>query len=182
VADLGPAVFRDGPFSVTVAEHHYLFRHEPAATWARALFASSWILQVLHLMDPESYEEMLDRIQEGSVSQEHVRRIAHAALADAGGRPWWEVERLVRACGSNDGRLLGRVVLAGVDPARVTLAAFCAAVWAAATEGAGPEDMLKMESMLTVPPPDALAEEAVPVENPDEVVARLRQLPGVRLG
>jgi hypothetical protein len=185
VPDLRTAAFRTEPFTITYNGQALTFRHEPASVWLDVQSRASWVYAICQLADVASYERMLDAVSDGVLRTDDMPRIARAALAEAGGRAWWEVERLISVVyGDGDGgRLLGALVLAGVDPTRITLAAFCSAVWARLTQGADTMQTMKLESQLTIPPAEASEEEVTASEEGfGDPVARLRQLPGVSIG
>lgn len=182
--DLRSAAFRTEPFRITYQGLELAFRYEPAAVWMDALNKRSWVYHVLQFQDTDTHERMLDAIGQGEMSEADLPRIARAALAEAGGRAWWEIDRLTQVVYSDGGRLLGSLVLAGVDPMRITLAAWCAAVWARLVQGADTQQTMKIESQLVVPPPEATEDELAAADeafgNVD--VARLRQMPGISIG
>lgn len=181
MAELAAAAFRTGPFTITVDGSGYTFPSLTALRWLEILPDRRWALHLVQAMDSDSYERFLTGAEGGRIQPDGLVRIARAALAEAAGRPWWEAERLVMAALGND-RILGRVMMSGPDLERITLAVFCAVTWSVITHGAGPEDMLKLESQLTVPPPEALAEEIPQEQDLASLAQRLRQLPGVSVG
>jgi hypothetical protein len=154
-----------------------------AAVWCELLSANTWPVRLIQLMEPEPYEKVLAVIESEELDKEGLIALARATLADAAGRPWWEAERLVSACFNEGGRLLGMLLLAGVRPEKLTLAAFCCAVWAQITKGADATQLMKAQSELLIPPPD------VPLEDLEDsgddmaaMVASLRNMPGARIG
>ena len=177
--NLAAAAFR----TTTSPVRGYDFPRLSAAEWCELLSANTWPVRLVQLMDAEPYEKMLAAIEDEELDKEGLIALARAALADAAGRPWWEAERLVTSCFNEGGRLLGMLLLAGVRPETLTLAAFCCAVWAQITKGADATQLMKAQSELLIPPPD------VPLEDLEDsgddmavMVASLRNMPGARIG
>lgn len=130
-----------------------------------------------------AFGRFIDKVESDELDAGDVRTFAHSALAQSAGRPWWEAQRLIGACFNDGGRLLGTVLMRGVDPSRMTLAAFLACVWAKLTENADVTSLAKLESELLVPPPEATEDERAAVdEDVFTMVERMRAMPGVRTG
>lgn len=181
--DFPSAAFRSQPFVVLVGVHSYAFPVLTARDWLEFFGSGNWVTHSVSALPNEAHTLFIDRVESGELSPTDVRLFAHSALAQSAGRPWWEAERLVGACFSDGGRLLGTVLLGGVDPSRMTLAAFLACVWAALTKGADATALAKMEGELLVPPPEATPEERGGADDDVfAVVERLRNMPGVRTG
>lgn len=183
MADFGSAVFRTTPFPVRAREHEFLFPCRSAREWLEMLGSDNWIVAAVGSLGNDDHERLLDLIESGELGEADVRALAHAALAGAGGRPWWEAQRLAAACMSDGGRLLGAVLTGGVDPSRLTLAAFLACVWATLTKGADAQQIVKLEAELVIPPPEATPEEREELDDDmGSMVERLRSMPGVSIG
>jgi hypothetical protein len=181
VASLATAAFRSEPFQVRVGEHTLWFPHLTADYWVRALSPGSSLLNIVQLMSPEEYDRFLDLLLSGDISAADVPRIANRAVSEAGGRPYWESQRLVSSVFEPTGRVLGSLMLHGVHPETMTLAAYCSAIWALLTRNADTTEMMKAEAQLSVPPPDADPED-LPDDGFDAALARARSAPGVRIG
>lgn len=182
------AAFRTGPFTLSLGAgtvtRQFAFPLCPAREWLEIMSSDSWAVTVVNTLPTGDYERFLDDVESGQLGAADVRALAHSALAQSAGRPWWEAERLVNACFSDGGRLLGTVLTHGVDPSRMTLAVFLACVWATLTKGADAAAMAKLESELLVPPPDATDEERAGLDDDDvfAMVDRMRAMPGVSVG
>jgi len=158
VAEFAAAAFRTGPVTVTVDGHDYRFPTRSARWWGTALGEPrTWPVTVLHSAEPDSCEAFLTEVEEGRANEGTLIRLARAVMSEAAGRPWWEAERLCNGVLQSPG-LTGEVLLRGVDPDKLTLAAFLAVVWARATQGVQQADRMRMEAELMAPPPEALAE------------------------
>jgi hypothetical protein len=162
----------------------FTFPHRSAAAWMDVMSRSTWPVEVVQAMDADSYSELLDHAEAGQFVPDDIVALARAALAEAGGRPWWQVQRLCNVATAGDGRLLGALVLGGASPERLSLAAFCSAVWAKLTEHADAVGMMKAEAELAVPPPEVTAAEleAADQASMTDLVQAARSMPGVRTG
>jgi hypothetical protein len=180
VADFRSAAFRSRPFSVDLDGTEYWFPSVTAATWLSCLAESNWPRAVLGLAEAESFDTFADQAATGARRPADMPRLARAALAEAAGRPWWEAERLSATALEQPG-VLGTVLAKGVDPSRMTLAAFLAVIWSAITQGAEKSERMRIEAELSVPPPEAL-EEADDAFDMTATVQQMRNIPGVRVG
>lgn len=179
MASLSEAAFRTGPFEIELNGHRLVFPHLTADRWTTAMFSGD--LSVVQLMTPEQFDLLLDLIEDESLSVEDVHRVARKAVAEAAGRPWWEAERLVASVFEPTGRILGNLMLSGVRPETMTLAAWCAAVWALITRNADGTDLMKAEMQLSVPPAEA-DEDDLAQDDFEAAVRRAQGAPGVRVG
>lgn len=183
MADLSSAAFRTGLFSVTYKGLELEVRTESAREWLESFGRGTWVRDVRLMVTEESYDLVLDAAANGHLTDDDVLPLARTIMAVAAGRPWWEAERLVASLWPSGGRLLGTLVLAGVDPARLTLAAYCSAVWAQLTKGADTEQMMKLESQLQIPPPGVTPDEMEAFDDGWGMdVNQLRSMPGMSVG
>ncbi|HEX5705619.1 MAG TPA: hypothetical protein VFX97_20625 [Pyrinomonadaceae bacterium] len=183
MADFGSAVFRHSPFPVPAGGHTFDFPSLTGRQWLTLLSSENWVSATVGELDEETHERFVDLVESGELEPAHVRAFAHAALAGAAGRPWWEAQRLSGACFNDNGRLLGTALLSGADPERMTLAAFLACVWATLTKGADATQIVKLEAELLIPPAEATPEERADIDDDmGPMVERLRGMPGVSIG
>lgn len=182
--DIRSAAYRTRPFPVTVNGVKLMFPALPAARWLEAFGEPGFHVVVTHMMDAGQRDIFLDAITDGRLDVPDVEALAHAALAEASGRPWWEAWKLMASAVNQDsgGRLLGSLVLSGVDAERITLAAWCSAVWSLLTRNADTTELMKMEMQLQMPPPGADPDGWDDVEDFNATAARLRSMPGVSVG
>lgn len=178
MADFSTAVFRRGPFTVTVGEYSYTFPALSAAVWLDILSQRSWVTGVLGLCDDDAYQAFVDRAEQGDADEGELKRIAHAAIAEAAGRPWWEATRLAGVC-LHQPTVVGTMLMRGVQPDSCTLAAFLAIVWSLLTQNGTDLERTQREMELTMPPPEALEEDQPAPMALDDLVARMRAAPGV---
>lgn len=176
MSDALRAAFSRGPVTVDVDGIRFSFPHATASEWVTCLASAHWHADLFRRADPASYEAFLDRAEEGRAGARELSAVAHAALTAAAGRPWWEAERLVYVLA--DPSLLGAVLRTGADPDRLTLAGFLAVVYSVLVTGQDTAGRMKIDSELSVPPPEAAGEGD---DDLSSVVASLRSMPGVRV-
>lgn len=184
MSTLGEAAFRTRPFTVQRAGLDLVFTHRPASEWIADLVTDHYPVRILQSMEARSYEQMMDAAEAGRITRDDLVPLAHQALAEAGGRVWWETANLVGAVVREPtGRLLGELVLAGVRPETMTLAAYCAAVWARLVQNADATQLMKLEAQLTMPPAGVPLDE-MPDDTDDfaATAQRLQNMPGIRTG
>lgn len=134
----------------------------PVTVTVPGLWADRWIEAVSTDMIAGVLPGMLDaddthalalaRVR-GHVTGAHVQDAALQAVKDVSGRPWWEAVRLTGWALAKGGETYGHLVLAGVDPTRVTYAAWCSAVLAHIMTGRDEKERTKVEFSLMIPPP-----------------------------
>lgn len=158
MADFSSAVFRDTPVTVTQDGRDYVFPVLTAQQWLAAMAQRErWPVLVLHHADADSIETFLDEAEAGRADADALLRLARAVLAESAGRPWWEAERLCVLALSRP-ELLGEVLSRGVDPARMTIAAFLAVLWSRVVQGVSETERMAAQAQLSAPPPEALPE------------------------
>jgi hypothetical protein len=149
------AVLRPEPFGVRVDGAVYRYDAMAAQPWLLALSSDLWITGVFPrlLADDQQYEHAMDAIQDGDIDTDDINRAAFDAIGQAGGRQWWHTYNLVRAAnGDVSGALLGRLVMAGVDAERVSLAGWCSALYAILAKGQDVKGMAKLDAFVATPP------------------------------
>jgi len=178
VSEFRDAAFRSGPFTVTVRGADYTIPARNAARWMTMLSHPQWAVEVLYALTPESRGRFLDHAEEGDADGPYLSEMARELLSRAAGCPWWEAERLASYALTPEA--LGALLLKGLDPNRLTLAAFLAAMRSLIMSGLPDTDRMRMEAELTMVPPEAVAQQ--PEEDLSSVVERLRGMPGVSIG
>lgn len=181
MSDLRRAAFRQEPFKVHHQDSCLEFRHASAEEWLELLGSLSYPISLNKLVSSDTWDEALTRLADGTLSMDDFRYLIRKGLGEAAARPWWEAERILGAC-LEEPRLLGQVLLSGLDPSRITLAAFTAAVWALLTKGLDDTGLMKLESQILVPPPDADLNDMPADEDFTELARKLRSAPGIRVG
>ena len=144
-----PVHVNAGPVQATIAAL-------PAYRWIVAIRDRHNLLGVVPgLVDDDGF---LDQVAVGAVTAGQCQAAARHAVGAASGKRWWVAERLV-VLSTEVPWVAGALVLAGVDAARVSLGAWCAATWQAIVDGRDPKDVKKIEfELCTVP-------DGVPVED-----------------
>lgn len=102
------------------------------------------------LAHPEARREWMLDVAAGRMKGRELSEWSHALMLELTGWKWWEVNTLIVT--SLTPGVLGRLVLAGVDPGRVTLGQWCAAVWAVLTEHADAKQAERLKTELSLPP------------------------------
>lgn len=143
------AVLQRAPVRVRVGGCEFELPYRPAAEWAAGLDRLDFL--VSHLADEETRSAIVDlRLKNPSV-REDLKNESLRILAEQGGRAWWEVGRLVATSTSTE--VLGRLVLAGVDPWARSVGEWAAAVFALCVKGQDEKGRMKFEFSLSLPPP-----------------------------
>lgn len=138
-----------GPVTVTIHGQHFSLPFRPAAEWAAGLERLDYL--VTHLADQETRDAVVDIRLMGAPVREELSREGLRILEEQGGRKWWEVARLIAT--SMDTRILGKLVLAGVDPWQRSVGEWAAAVYAVCVEGQNQQGLDRFEFTLSIPPP-----------------------------
>ncbi len=140
------------PITVTISGTPHTIPPLSALEWVPAI-AEDYVTGVVPgLLEPGDRDALLHAMAVGRVDVDDLRTASRAAITEASGRPWWEAVRLVGAGDDTSGAVVGQLLLAGVDPGRVTLAGWCAAVYALATRGADAKARMKFDAPLQMPP------------------------------
>lgn len=183
MTSLQAAAFSRTPFTIEVRGVRLSWPYANAETWLARMADAQWATEILSSMDAVSYDAMLEALLTEQLVRDDLRQVLNQAMGAAGGRPWWEVQRLTGGVLAQDGKLMGRLALAGVQPATMSLAVYLAAAWAAITQGLTGADLMKAEAELMAPPPEITLEEARGLEmSTTQIVSTLRGLPGVSIG
>lgn len=164
------AALRPCAIDVQLGEYEYTIPALPAAIWLEALLQSDTDGATLlpGLLNEADQAEVWHDYVAGLLSPEEIAQAAKDALEAAGGRRWWEVDRLVRSAAHKDAWALfsGKMTMKGVRLEEISLAAFVNAVYTIAMEGCKDEqerDRLKLEIEML---PADLSEEEL-----DEIAA-----------
>lgn len=154
-------------------EVHVPFR--PATQWVDAMQTPSAAL--FHLTDAEGRKGIVRALVTVPGAREALEHQSHALITQATGRArWWEAVRLVMT--SIEPNVLGRLVLAGVDPETRTIGEWCAAMYAVATQNVDETGRIRFDMALAFPP-DGFEDEWDDGEDYEAMVAGFRDLPGV---
>ncbi len=152
----GIAALRCWPIDIDIAGRQHRIPPRPAVEWIVAI-TGSWADVVPGLVDTADLD-LTDRISRGEVTFAELTTAAKDAVAAAAGMPWWAAVRLVGA-GTNQTSAAGELALAAVDAARVSLAAWCSAVYQAMARNADEKQRAKLDRQLLETPEGVTVEE-----------------------
>jgi hypothetical protein len=150
------ALLRPWPLDVSIGGQVFTIPARPAADWLIAYGDYGYPGIVPGLV--EEGDLLDDMLMDGDVTWADCAAVARAALAVASGmRKWWAASRLMSTVPST---WVGhRLVMAGVDPTVVPLAAYLAAGYATAQREMKEETLARFDHELEAPP------DGVPVED-----------------
>lgn len=161
------------PLTITVAGTRFTLPYRPAAEWANCL--GSLYALAGRLAEGGDREQMADLLIGHPQAVDDLKRESLRILAEEGGRPWWEVARLINT--STDPEILGRMVLAGADAWQRSVGEWCSAVYALCMKGQDEKGRLRFDFSLSIPPPE-FEDEWDDGDDPVAVQAQLNQLLG----
>lgn len=143
------ALFLRAPLTVTVAGVTVTLPWRPAAEWVAHLDK----LHVLaaRLADAQGRDTLAQLVAERSGAAEQLKNESLRILEQVTGRKWWEGGRLLAT--SADTEILGRLVLAGVDPWQRSVGEWAAAVYALCLKDQDQKGRDKFVFTLSLPPP-----------------------------
>jgi hypothetical protein len=138
------------PVTVTVAGTQIVIPYRPAAVWARGLERLSLLAALL--AEPDDRDRIADLLTDYPQAVDDLRTESLRILGDAAGRRWWEAGRLLST--SVQPEVLGRLVLANVDPWQRSVGEWCAAVYALCVKGQDEKGRIRFDFSLSIPPAD----------------------------
>lgn len=142
------------PVRARVGGYEFWIPYRPAARWSDEAFPLDSM--VARMADQESRDALVDVLMTQPGAAAEMAAESRRVLLLVSGWRWWEAQKLIRtAIGSE---VLGRLVLAGVDPWQRTLGEWCAATYALCAKGADARERLKLDFSLSIPPPGAEGE------------------------
>ena len=141
---------------VEVGIFTYEIPPRPAADWIEAILDRDVLPGMLD--EPSAARVVADGL-DGRLSDGAITAAARQAVADAAGRPWWEVHRLVDLGAQIPDALLGGLVRAGFDFETRPIGAYCAAVVSMITENMDKKEREDFLSALTTTPIEVAAED-----------------------
>jgi hypothetical protein len=165
--------FSRKPLTVTVAGVRAEIPYRPAAVWVEELGRLSVLAAVL--AEDSAREALADALLAHPGASARLHEESLRILAEATGMKWWEAGRLMAT--SAGGEVLGRLVLAGVDPWNRSVGEWCAAVYALCVKGQDEKGRLRFEFSLSLPPP-GYEDEWDDGQDPEVVAGQLAQMLG----
>lgn len=150
------ASLRPADIDVEVGDWEYTVPALTAAEWIELMAGGGIPAIVPGLLGTEDRMGVMRDYLDGNITKQDLEDACRRVLEVAGGRKWWEVERLVDSAIRGDvwPTIHGQLVLKGVDLDRLTLAGFVNAVWVMALQNCQKEsEKQALEWELTKPPP-----------------------------
>lgn len=143
------AILARAPLTVTVAGEDVQIPYRPAGAWLQAMAHPATL--AARLADLEDRDRLADWVMDRPGAVMDLFNESLRLLREAGGRPWWEVGRLMSTSAAPE--ILGALVVAGVDPWQRSIGEWCAATYHLCTKGQDDKGRLRFDFSLQVPPP-----------------------------
>lgn len=124
----------------------------PASRWLLAMADGTGHGVVPGMLTGDDAGVVAASLASGRLRSRDVHEAGQEAVTAACGIPWWEAQKLVNTCATGRGETYVAVVMAGVDPDRVSIAAWCAAVYWVIVRNLDTKDRLKIDTDLMMPP------------------------------
>lgn len=160
-----------------VAGRPFTVRRPSAAEWVEAMLCGQGPDGLLlELADRADAEELKDALAVGNLEPHHVTEASHELLTEAIPYKWWESARLLILSSRAD--IVGRTVVAGMDPWKLTPAQWCAGVYRLCTENMDEKGLFKFDAAISSPPA-GVDDMEWGEESFDVMVAQARQMPGM---
>src|SRR5687767_1156305 len=147
----GPGPYSRSEFWIQVGDTGRIrVPYRSAGEWLHLLGAGPLDWLVLRAADSP---ELTEKVVEGAVHMDQIRDASTSLLGHLTGYGprWWVGYNL--ACQSYGRAGMGAMALEGGDPHAMRLERWCAAVHAPFTRNAKPEDVIKFDALMDVPPP-----------------------------
>lgn len=136
-----------------------------AAEWLAVLAAKPIDLEdVFPGLAVDATELVDDLLYAERLSLDELSMITLDVISTVTGRPWWIAMRLITSAMANWGLIGAKLVLAGVDASRVSLAAWLDAVFMIIIEGTHEDKLTMFFSQLEFPPPGFEPQEEITMD------------------
>jgi len=141
-----------------LAGHYFHIGKHSAADWLEAVIDGT-LYQILPgwIDDDDQAERLGTLMLDGELSEDEVRSATLDAVTVAGGRKHWWIFNLLGVAVSNNtawATLNGRLVQAGVDSERISLAAYVDALYAICVENMDKDQRIQFDTHVDSPPPE----------------------------
>lgn len=146
--DLLQSILR-GPSRTSLDGRDYPVPYASAAEWLGVLGHNPRLLVVQ--LAPGAADAAAERVLDGSLTEKDLENASFALLSEHTGLDWWVALKLVYI--SLHVSTLGELTLRGVDPHRVSIGQWCAAVRSLMFRNLDQKERLKLEFDLSLPPP-----------------------------
>jgi hypothetical protein len=176
------ASLRVAEIDVEIGDYLYTVPALTAADWIEVLDAGSGWSVIPGLLSPQDKLSVMRDYLSGAVTSQGLLDAGRRVLEVAGGRKWWEVQRLVDSATTAAAwpTVHGNLVWKGVDLDRVTLAGFCNVIWVMGLQGCQKDsERQALEWEITKPPP-GFADELEETDEADfnQILAEQARLTG----
>lgn len=163
------AALRSADIEVELGEWLYVIPARPASEWMVAIAQGAGAI-LPGMLDPEDRSFLLRDLLRGRVTREEIAEAVHDVLETAGGRRWWEVERLISSVMQSEHwpTMHGELLLRGVDLDRLTLGAAWNAIYALILRSTEESKRTRFEHEVSKPPPGISADELYDVEEAED--------------
>jgi hypothetical protein len=152
--------------------------YQPAAEWVEACAMATDISGVVfQLATRSSVERLNDAMVNSRVTTEELAKGATGLLERVSPYRWWVTYRLFLL--SRQAAVMGRIVLAGLDPWKLPPAMWATGVYALLTENASETERFKFDAQLETPPP-GVDDDTWGADDFESMVASARAMPGMR--
>lgn len=151
VVDISRPLDRE-PFRAEFAGRPVVVPHRDAAWWLGVLGCTAPRYTLLRAAIARDVHWIRDAILDGEATRHDVERVSLALLGHVTGTgaQWWTGWNLAQISASTDA--VGALTLRGVDPARCTLAQWCAAAQTLYLDGAKEEQRVKFMAATQMVP------------------------------
>ena len=165
------------PLGVDLKGLHVRVDWAPADRWIECTTSSAGLIGILTgLTDEETGDRLVERVLDGAVSPEEVASAAYGLIGQAVPYRWWKTVRLLALSTRDD--IAGHLTLEGVDPRRLTVAQWCAAVYVLVTRNADGKERFKVDVAFDDPPAGVVDNDWMNEEDFNAMVAQARSVPG----
>ena len=143
------ALLRCWAVEVEVGGATYRIPAHPAAVWMQTVIEGSYDDIVPGMVEGD-VDPIDEALLDGKIRQRDLTAAAREALAAAAGMKWWIAERMAYLAANS--WLAGELLLRGVDPHRLSLAAYLSAAYRAASRVLDTAKLAKLDMDLERPP------------------------------
>jgi hypothetical protein len=172
MAEIG---FRRESIPVEVGGNRVVVPYRCADEWLSTLNGNP-ISTLLALVRETTSEDLISGLAAGEITPEQLAKASYSLFEQACPYKWWESYRLLLTSTSRD--TVGRMALAGLDPAKMSVGVWCCATYAILTKGADQKERFKFDGQLSIPPEGI--EDDWEDDSFNTMVQQARTMPGMR--
>lgn len=165
----GRAALRCWPVVVEVGGQEFRIEARPAIDWILPIVDEDWLGIVPGMIMDDSLSDLLAT---GEILVSECVTAARDATATATGMQWWSAVRLVQT-GVLAVDVSGALVLAGVDPVRVSIGAYVAAVYRVISAERDKKERANLDHEIERIPPGIPAQD---LYDPEQAAASFEQM------